>query len=93
MIIKPYFTEQTLKLAELGRYTFVIPVPLTKTQVKKMIEDLYKVNVTKVTTKTKKGVTALARSGRTRKYVTGGSTKYATVYLKDKQTIDLFKTK
>ncbi len=93
MLIKPHFTEKTLKLAEAGRYTFVVPVSLSKSQIKHVVEELYKVNVTKVTTAIKKGVSALARSPRSRRYVIGSSRKTAVVYLKAKQTLDLFKTK
>lgn len=92
MLIKPYFTEKSLQQADAGRYTFDVDTNTSKTQIKKAIEDLYKVNVTKVLTTTKK-VPAKVSFARSRRYSAAHSTKKATVYLKSGQKLDIFKTK
>ena len=92
MLLKPYFTEKTLKSANSNCYTFIAPVKMTKGQVKAVIESLYKVNVKRVTTSLKKGTKQMAR-GTSRRYFTSTTSKKVNVFLKDKQTLDLFKTK
>lgn len=48
IIKKPLITEKTMLLTQEGKYTFVVDVKATKTQVKKAISDFFKVKVLKV---------------------------------------------
>lgn len=91
-LLKPYLTEKTLAQGVYNRFGFLVDPNATKRQIKAEIENNYKVNVIKITTITKQLVKG--RSFRTGKTVTQKRLrKVAIVQLKDKQTIDLFKTK
>ncbi len=48
MILKPKFTEKSLRDSQVGRYTFRVPVTLYKGAAKKEIEDLFKVKVASI---------------------------------------------
>lgn len=91
-LLKPYLTEKTIAQGVYNRFTFVVDPKATKYQIKAEIESTFKVNVIKVRTLMKQKVTG--RSFKTGKNITQKRrTKIAIVQLKDKQTIDLFKTK
>lgn len=45
MILQPKFTEKSLNQAQQGRYTFRVPVSLSKGAAKREIESLFKVKV------------------------------------------------
>ena len=88
MIVKPVFTEKSYGLTALDKFSFKVDTHATKTQIKKIIESLYGVNVISVTTSlTKK---RMNRSGRTGKNVLSRGYKKATVQLKSGQKIKLF---
>ena len=59
VIIKPLITEKATGKAQAGVYTFVIHNQAEKTQVKTVLESLYKVKV--------KSVNITSRRGKTRK--------------------------
>jgi large subunit ribosomal protein L23 len=91
IIIKPIITEKYLKIAETqNQYGFIVDRKANKYQIKKAIEELYKVKVEKVNTQqyigkikvrnTKRGIAI----GRVNRY------KKAIVTLKDNYTIDLY---
>jgi len=48
LIKKPLISEKGTELAGLNKYVFLVQPEANKTQVKKVIEALYKVNVTRV---------------------------------------------
>ena len=55
VIIKPIFTENSIKDAALGKFTFLVKSDVNKNQIKNAIEELYKVNVISVATNITKG--------------------------------------
>lgn len=56
IIIRPYYTEASLKLAEkFNRYTFLVDKNANKIEIKKAIEERFKVDVVKVNTIRVKG--------------------------------------
>lgn len=91
IIIKPYITEKGLRETSTGRYVLLVDLSATKTQIKDLLEKLYKVNVKSVNISRTQKLTS--RSGRSGRYQTDQATKKAIVQLKDKQTLPIFKTK
>lgn len=54
-IRRPVVTEKTMSATTLGRYTFEISPSATKPQIKRILEDLYKVKVASVSRFNRKG--------------------------------------
>lgn len=83
----PRVTEKSAVLASKGRYVFNVPVSANKTEIRKAVEALYKVNV--VAVRTVRGEGKIVRRGR----IQGqrSAWKKAIVSLKSGQTIDLYK--
>ena len=48
IIVRPLITEKTMKLVEEGKYTFEVKQGANKVEVKKAVEELFKVEVTAV---------------------------------------------
>lgn len=48
LVKRPLITEKATKLAEEGKYTFEVQPDANKIEIKKAIEELFKVNVVKV---------------------------------------------
>lgn len=48
LIKKPYITEKATYLSESGKYVFIIPADANKIEIKKAIQDIYKVKVEKL---------------------------------------------
>ena len=48
IIVRPLITEKTMKLVEEGKYTFEVKQGANKVEVKKAVEELFKVDVTAV---------------------------------------------
>jgi large subunit ribosomal protein L23 len=48
IIVRPLITEKTMKLVEEGKYTFEVKQGSNKVEVKKAVEELFKVEVTAV---------------------------------------------
>lgn len=86
-MIKPIFTEKSLKLAKEGKYSFWIEKGRTKGAIKAEIGKLFGVHVLVIRTITTKGETG--RNMRGAKYLKAGARK-AIVTLKEKEKIDLF---
>jgi large subunit ribosomal protein L23 len=89
--IKPIVTEKANKLTEsLNRYTFRVSPEANKLEIKKLVEELYGVKVTKVNT-------MIVRRKRKQRYTKGGLIKgtsalwkKALVSVADGQTIDFY---
>jgi large subunit ribosomal protein L23 len=90
MKIKPIITEKTTELAKSGKYTFKFAAKTTKNEIKKLIGKLFAVDVVGVRTISLHGEVKKTMSRR--KKVVKPSKK-AVVWLKEKQTIDIFETK
>ena len=89
VIKKPVVTEKTLKLIEReNTYVFLVSKTAEKNQIKKMIKDLFKVDVVSVNTVL--GHRASKKTGRKRLQVTEEKTKKALVKVKAGQKIELF---
>lgn len=50
IIIRPYVTEQSTRQMEHNKYTFEVALKATKTDVKRAVEEIFKVKVLKVNT-------------------------------------------
>ncbi len=87
LILKPQVSEKAAYLADRGVYVFDVPVDANKVEVRKAVEALYKVDVTKV--RTERGLGKVVRRGR----LTGRrkNWKKALVEVKKGQSINLVK--
>ena len=84
-IISPIVTEKSTNLSDLNKIVFKIPSNANKKNLKKNIEKIFKVNVTKINIINKQNRTKLTRG---RKVKVSGFKK-AIVTLKKGQSIDL----
>ncbi|MCL6558680.1 MAG: 50S ribosomal protein L23 [Firmicutes bacterium] len=82
---RPVVTEKSMKLLEENKYTFIVDLNANKTEIKRAVEDLFKVKVDKVYTMRYKGRLKRVRNivGRTSDF------KKAIVKLKEGK-INLF---
>lgn len=86
ILIKPVVTEKSTGLLAENKYTFIVDLKANKTEVKKAVEEIFKVKVEKVNTMRVKG-----KIKRVRKSV--GKTpdrKKAIVTLKQGDKIEIF---
>ena len=87
VIKRPLITEKgTWGMNEQNRYAFVVNPKATKVEIKRAVEELYKVKVERVNTQTRKGEHRRFKYGMRR----DGTTKLATVRLAEGSTIELF---
>ena len=84
-IISPIVTEKSTNLSELNKIVFKIPANANKKNLKKNIEKIFKVNVTKINIINKQNRIKLTRG----KKVKVSGFKKAIITLKKGQTIDL----
>ncbi len=84
-IISPHITEKSTNLSEQNKITFKVPHKANKKNLKKNIEKIFKVNVTKINIINKKSKIKLSRG---RKIKVSGFKK-AIVTIKKGQNIDL----
>jgi len=87
-IISPVVTEKSYALSALDKYVFKVAPSASKYQIKKAVEDLFKVNVLSINT-----VKHNARGEKSRKtgrHITKPTDKKAIVKIKSGQKIDLF---
>ena len=86
VLVEPWITEASTAAMELNKYVFKVSPDASKEQVKKAIEDAYKVKVVSVNT------TSIPRKKRNYGRTPGwkSSFKKAVVTLKDGDKIELF---
>ena len=84
-ILSPFVTEKSTNLSELNKIVFKVPSNANKVNIKKNIEKIFKVNVTKINITNKQNRSKLTRG---RKVKVSGYKK-AIITLKKGQTIDL----
>ena len=84
-ILTPVVTEKSTNLSELNKITFKVPDGANKKNLKKNIEKIFKVNVTKINIINKQNRTKLTRG----KKVKVSGYKKAIITLKKGQSIDL----
>ena len=88
IIIKPIFSEKSLKDNVFNRYHFKVDTRANKIQIKQAVQELFDVDVVKVRTMIIKN--RQERDRRTGKPKTIKGYKKASVEIKPKQKIDLF---
>jgi large subunit ribosomal protein L23 len=83
---KPVITEKSMSLVQGGKYTFIVALTANKVEVKKAVEELFKVKVKKVNTLRVKGKAKRVRNiiGRT------SEIKKAIVTLREGDKIEIF---
>ena len=84
-IISPHITEKSTNLSEQNKIVFKVPTGANKINLKKNIEKIFKVNVTKINIINKQNRTKLTRG----KKVKISGFKKAIITLKKGQSIDL----
>ena len=84
-ILSPMVTEKSTNLSEQNKIVFKVPRAANKTNLKKSIEKIFKVNVTKINIINKQNRTKMVRGKKTK--VQGF--KKAIITLKKGQNIDL----
>ena len=84
-ILSPVVTEKSTNLSELNKITFKVPTGANKENLKKNIEKIFKVNVTKINIINKQNRTKVTRG----KKVKVSGYKKAIITLKKGQSIDL----
>ncbi|MSP10952.1 MAG: 50S ribosomal protein L23 [Pelagibacteraceae bacterium] len=84
-ILSPLVTEKSTNLSELNKVVFKVPSDANKKNLKKNIEKIFKVNVTKINIINKKGRIKTTRG----KKVKLKGFKKAIITLKKGQSIDL----
>lgn len=89
-LISPVVTEKSYSLSALDKYVFNVAPEASKYQIKKAIEDIFKVNVLSINT-VKQGART-EKSRKTGRHITRSVTKKAIVKIKSGQKIDLFST-
>lgn len=90
MKLNPILTEKSLGEAKKGKYTFRVDGDMNKTDIKGVIDKVFKVHT--------KSVRTISSRGRTKKNLRGkiqsvAPTKKAIVILKSGEKIDLFEEK
>ena len=84
-ILSPVVTEKSTNLSELNKITFKVPDGANKKNLKKNIEKIFKVNVTKINIINKQNRTKVTRGKKVKVH----GFKKAIVTLKKGQSIDL----
>jgi len=84
-IIAPHVTEKSTNLSDQNKIIFKVPIKATKKSLKKNIEKIFKVNVTKINIINKKSKIKITRGRKVR--VAGF--KKAIITIKKGQNIDL----
>lgn len=89
ILIEPWITEATTRAAELNKYVFKVAKEASKRNIKKAIENIYKVTVNSVNT------VNIHRKRRIRGKYVGWKPSYkkALVTLKEGDSIEFFKGK
>ena len=86
ILIKPIVTEKSTALMEEGKYTFQVPLNVTKIEIRQAVEQVFNVKVQAVNTMRYEG--KMKRLGRTQGR--RSDWKQAIVTLKPGETIELF---
>ena len=88
VIIRPIITEEAMKLASSGKYSFIVAGKADKTVIKKTINTLFSVHVVNVAISVLKGRTKRVGMRRTEKALS--SVKKAIVTVKKGEKIGIF---
>lgn len=88
VVIRPIITEQSMEQADIKKYVFEVAVDATKIDIKKAVEEIFGVNVEKVTTIRMDG-----KKKRTGRYPEGFRKNWKKAVVKlteDSKTIEFF---
>lgn len=88
VLLAPIISEKSMNEAALGRYTFKVSKDANKEDIKKAVEEKFKVNVLKTSTAIVKGRKKIA--GARRIQVLQGPFKKAVVTVRQGQKISIF---
>ena len=86
ILIRPVISEKSYRLADDGKYTFVVAPDANRTQIRQAVETVFKVKVTGVNTLNRPGKRRRTRFGWGRR----ADTKRAIVSVAEGDRIDLF---
>lgn len=86
VLIKPVISEKSYRLADEGKYTFLVAPDANKTQIRQAVEAVFTVRVTGVNTSNRPGKRRRTRFGWGKR----PDTKHAIVTLAAGDQIDLF---
>ena len=86
ILLRPVISEKTYRLADNGKYTFLVPTDVNRTQVRQAVEAIFGVKVTGVNTLNRPGKRRRTRYG----YGQRPATKRAIVSLAEGERIDVF---
>ncbi len=92
IIFEPIISEKSLNDVSKSRFTFKVAKSANKYDIKKAVEDKFKVNVLNISTINMKGKEKSIRSRTKVSKVTNGGYKKAVVTLKEGQKISLFES-
>ncbi len=88
VIIKPIISEQSLKDAQMGKYTFLVNTKANKTEIKKAIEEVFEVKIVKIMTNITKG--SITKNTKVGRKINVFADKKARVMLQKGQSIAIF---
>ena len=86
ILLRPVISEKTYRLADDGKYTFLVARDANRTQVRQAVEAIFGVRVTGVNTLNRPGKTRRTRNGLGKRK----DTKRAIVSLAEGHRIDIF---
>jgi large subunit ribosomal protein L23 len=86
ILIKPVISEKSYRLADDGKYTFIVAPGTNKTQIRQAVEAVFRVKVAGVNTVNRHGKRRRTRFG----YGKRPDTKRAIVTLAEGERIDIF---
>jgi large subunit ribosomal protein L23 len=86
ILLRPVISEKSYRLADDGKYTFLVDPDANKTQIRQAVETIFTVKVTGVNTSNRPGKRRRTRYG----YGKRPDTKRAIVSLAEGDRIDLF---
>ena len=86
VLLKPVISEKSYRLADDGKYTFLVAPDANKTQIRQAVEAVFTVKVTNVNTSNRPGKRRRTRYGWGKR----PDTKRAIVSLAEGDRIDLF---
>ena len=86
ILVKPVISEKSYRLADDGKYTFIVAPGSNKTQIRQAVEAVFRVKVTGVNTVNRPGKRRRTRFGWGKR----PDTKRAIVSLAEGERIDIF---
>jgi large subunit ribosomal protein L23 len=86
ILIKPVISEKSYRLADDGKYTFIVAPGTNKVQIRQAVEAVFRVKVTSVNTVNRPGKRRRTRFGWGKR----PDTKRAIVTLAEGERIDIF---